>query len=203
MSVRHLHYLPIVHTEADLGSLAETVRRGADSVALERRRRAVDAAWERIETWLTSLAAEHGAGPLVIYQDGLPVCGPKSGVCERKIVSDLAASGSRNHALLHAMMQRGATVMGTESPELLVREFQLARAALLPAAAGADPRTEARARTVLEQRDRFIAERINATLSADRRGVLLLGALHDPTPWLADDIRVDYPLGLPRRPVAA
>lgn len=200
MSTRILHYLPIIHTQADLGSLAGAVRKGIDAATHERRTRVVDAAWERIETWLASLDAECGAASLTIYQDGLPVCEPGAAVSERRLVLDLAAEGSRNHMLLSTLMQRGATVMGTESPELLVQEYELARAALAPGARP-DPRTGSRARTVLELRDRFIAARINDSLKAERRGVLLLGALHDPTPWLADDIQIDYPLGLPRRPV--
>jgi len=199
MSSRILHYLPIIHTPTDLGSLAGAVASGVDAPSLERRTRAVDAAWERIETWLASLDAEFAAATLVIYQDGLPVCDAGSAVSEPKIVRELAESGSRNHRLLQTLMQRGATVMGTESPALLVQELELARSAVTPHARP-DPRVGARARTVLEMRDRFIAARINDTLPINKRGVLLLGALHDPSSWLADDIKIDYPLGLPRRP---
>ena len=59
-----------------------------------------------------------------VYQDGLAVCGH-----EQKIVSELAGAGNRNHALLLKLQAQGATLMGTESPELLVEEYQLATVA--------------------------------------------------------------------------
>lgn len=55
-----------------------------------------------------------------LYQDGLPVCGR-----EVEITTDLARAGSRNHQLLLRVMERDATLMGTESAELLVRDYRL------------------------------------------------------------------------------
>ncbi len=45
----------------------------------------------------------------------------------REIVSELSASGSRNHRLLMHLMDKGAMIMGTESPELLMEEYELAK----------------------------------------------------------------------------
>ena len=89
--------------------------------------------------------------------------------------------------------------MGTESPELLVEEYQLASAAF---GSGAGARMEVRQKrlrdTLLEKRDRFIAERINSTLGAAETGILFIGMLHRITAFLDPGITVLYPLGQPR-----
>ena len=81
----------------------------------------VEKMWEQIESVVASLPVT--TGTVRVYQDGLPVCGH-----EQDIVSELAGAGSRNHRLLLELQARGATLMGTESPELLVEEYQLATA---------------------------------------------------------------------------
>lgn len=190
---RLLYHLPIIHTDADLGSLAPSLRARLPESELAARRDAIDRFWDRTAAWLESIHILQRGQPLRIYQDGLPVIATP-GVSESRLVADLAAQGSRNHQLLLLLESRGAVLMGTESAELLVREYELAKAAL-DGRALQDPRRESRARAILELRDRFIAERINATLPAGAAAVLLLGALHDPSPWLAPDIELQHPLG--------
>src|SRR5262249_53680159 len=108
-------------------------------------------------------------------QDGLPACG-----LEEKIVRDLAMEGVPNYRILLKLMERGATLEGTEDPDLLRTEYEL----IMSAAAGATDagRSEgvraARLRDLLDQRDRFIARRIDATLAPGDIGILFLGALH-------------------------
>lgn len=216
MPNRRLHILPIVHSAADLGSLAEHVRRAAEGrlgpAAVAQREAAIARWWDDVAAWAEKLnpaPAASGAAPpepLRIYQDGLPICaaegsGGSGGVGgELRIVEELASAGSRNHAIVLSLLARGAILVGTESPELLVREYELAKAA---AAGHADPRHADRARALLERRDRFIAERIAATLPAGAEGVLFIGALHDPAPMLPPDIEALFPLGRPRAKLAA
>jgi hypothetical protein len=89
--------------------------------------------------------------------------------------------------------------MGTESPELLVEEYQLAAATY---AACATVRAEMRQKrlrdALLENRDRYIANRINGTLSSGETGILFMGMLHQVTRYLDSDIRVVFPVGPPR-----
>jgi len=131
-----------------------------------------------------------------LYQDGLPRCGR-----EAEIVADLAQAASPNHQLLLSLMKRGATLMGTESPDLLLEEYRLVQqilAAKDPGEAGRiEARHEARSRSLLAQRDQYIARRINETLRAGETGLLFLGMLHSLDSRLAKDIRVTYPI---RRP---
>ena len=195
-SGRKLVYIPIIHTLADMGTLGTAVR-GMKLSALGRQGLSQNAAvvekmWAQIESVVAKLPVAPGS--LRVYQDGLPVCRH-----EQEIVSELASAGNRNYGLLLKLQARGATLMGTESPELLVEEYQRAAAAF---ASGAALRTQVRQKqlrdTLLEKRDRFIAARINATLGAGESGILFMGMLHQVARYLDSDIGVICPLGPPR-----
>jgi hypothetical protein len=101
-------------------------------------------------------------------------------------VKELARAGSRNHQLLVAMHQRGATIMGTESAQLLVEEYQLAQRLVADSQPHAAEQTLARA--LLERRDEFTATRINATLKPRETAIVFLGLLHSLRGKLAPDI---------------
>lgn len=198
---RTLIYVPIVHTPADMGGLAESVRRlRVRKLGRQVWSRSVDVIeqlWAdirtRVEGW--ALPWEH----VRLYQDGLPVCGR-----EDEIVRDLAKAGSPNHQLLLSLMSKDATLMGTESGELIVEEYRLAREILAAKdpeeAARIEAQHKARRRSLIVRRDRFIARRINESLRAGEIGLLFLGLLHSIEPHLAKDIRVTYPIYKPRHP---
>ncbi len=46
---------------------------------------------------------------------------------EEQIVHELAGAGSLNHQLVLELMGKGAVLVGTEDPQLLIREYQLQR----------------------------------------------------------------------------
>jgi hypothetical protein len=193
---RKLVYIPIIHTAADMGTLAASIRGKKLSMVgrqgLARNVAAVEKMWDKIERVASRLPLTPGT--VRVYQDGLPICQH-----EQEIVSELAESGSRNHRLLLQLQSRGARVMGTESPELLVEEYQLAKASLAFGVTAEDASRQRQLRdTVLEKRDRFIADRINVTLGDGETGILFIGMLHSLSRFLDSDIRVAYPLGLPR-----
>jgi hypothetical protein len=194
--VRKLVYIPIVHTLADMGTLGASIQ-SAKLAALGRQGLARSAAqveriWEEIERAVGTMPVSPGSTR--VYQDGLPVCGR-----EREIVVELAQAGSRNHKLLLSLEARGAALMGTESPELLVEEYRLANATW---AAGRPSHTRVRPNrsggTLLERRDRYVAERIDQTLGAGETGILFMGMLHEVAKYLNSNIEVTYPLGRPR-----
>lgn len=184
---RRLYYVPIVHTQEDLGSLAAsaqaqtTARLG--SAAWEEKQRLGAEAWAQVTAWAASLPEDLRGFRL--YQDGLPVCG-----FEEQIVKELAARGSPNHGLLMELMRRGATLMGTESPQLLQEEYQLAQA-LLAAPAG---RRKQAPGSLLARRDAFLALRIAQTLQPGENGILFIGALHRVERHLPADIDILFPL---------
>ncbi len=125
-----------------------------------------------------------------IYQDGLAVCGQ-----EEKIVRELAAAGSANHRLVAELIDRGAKLMGTESPQLLIEEYELNRRMLGAGETVRPPASRAaglrdRARRLLEKRDCFIGARIGETLEPGEQGLVFLGMLHSLDRHLPRDIRL-------------
>ncbi|MBM4274304.1 MAG: hypothetical protein FJ134_07585 [Deltaproteobacteria bacterium] len=197
-SSRTVIYFPIAHTQADMGALKESVVRATlekmGRAGFSRKMAAIDRIWTEIEGVIDALGLDFGR--VRLYQDGLAACHR-----EEEIVKELAQKGSRNHQLLLRLMEKGATLMGTESGDLLVQEYQLAKQSLTtrpPRSAGVAAQRRALSVALLERRDQFIARRINDTLKPGETGVLFLGMLHSPERYLQRDIKVIYPLRRPR-----
>jgi hypothetical protein len=175
-----LIYVPVVHSTVEMGSAAPAykaafVARYGESKWAERSAE-FDAVWRGIADAINRLGLD--LRRVKLYQDSLPVCGR-----ENELVRDLASQGSRNHQLLENLMRDGATLVGTESPALLLDEYRLLQS---------PGRTEAQAAALLEARDRFVAGRIDATLGDDEDGVLFIGALHGVAKFLPQRIRIEY-----------
>lgn len=187
--MKHVIVIPVIHDFVDLGSLAEPVRahyvKDLGREAWEQRERAVGKRWGDIRRILDALRLDYRQ--VRIYQDGLPVCG-----MEEQIVRELAGAGSLNHQLLLELVQRGAVMMGTEDPQLLIREYQLQRR-LMAARDGKEqvpassPGEEAE---ILAARDLFIAQRIAATLQDHETGLLFLGAAHQIDAFRSSGLQV-------------
>jgi hypothetical protein len=192
---RTLIYIPIIHTQADMGALSEPIQRlkvkRLGRRGWERNVSLVDKLWDQIEQAIESLVLPYER--VRLYQDGLPVCGR-----EVEIVTELARAGSRNHRLLLRLREKNATIMGTESSELLVEEYQLVKEAFASGTPQVATRGEARRKalrdSLLKRRDQYIARRVNGTLRTGETGLIFLGMLHSVGPWLDKDIRVVYPI---------
>lgn len=174
-----LIYVPVVHSTAEMGSAAHAYKAAFIARYGERkwaeRSAEFNSIWQEIGEAIESLGLD--LAHVKLYQDSLPLCGR-----EQTLVEDLAAQGSRNHQLLESLVRRGATLVGTESPALLLDEYKLLQS---PA------RTVAQASALLEARDRFIAGQIDATLSETETGILFIGALHQVERFLPDRIKVE------------
>ncbi len=188
---RSLIWIPIIHTQVDQGSMSDTVRelyvRKLGEKKWDQHVRAVESKWRRITETIQDLELDYAH--VRLYQDGLPVSGH-----EAAIVRDLAHAGSRNHSLLLELMDKGASLTGTESPELLVEEYELAQQVLVSLEGrkvGAAARGyHERSKRLLERRDRFIAGRIHDTLQPGETGLLFLGLLHSLDGRLPRDVRL-------------
>ena len=188
---RRLIWIPIIHTQADLGNMAELVK----SLYVRKMGRAkwakhvadIDRIWRQIRARIEGMHLDYSK--VRLFQDGLPVCGH-----EEQIVRDLARAGSQNHQLLADLMEQGATIMGTESPDLLLEEYNLARETLVASDRRESPEAAARrgalSKTILEKRDRYIGARIAETLQPGETGVIFLGMLHSLAGRLPPDIEV-------------
>jgi hypothetical protein len=177
--VRALIYVPIIHSEVDLGTMGDEIRRrfqevfGADEWI--RRFASVEAMWDGLHKKLTALDLPWPRTRL--FQDGLPVCGR-----ERDIVQELATKGSRNHRILIDLMERGATLMGTERADLLVKEYRRIQRLVQVSREGASvaliEELKREGEQCLRERDATIAERIDSSLEEGETGILFLGLLH-------------------------
>ena len=218
--MRRLLIVPIVHSQTDLGSLTEAVNAtkevalgGARAAAT---RRTIQQFWDDLQ--LVLLSMELPCDRLLVYQDGLPVIENQALQIEKQIVSELARGGSPNHRIVMGLLERGAGLVGTESPALLLKEYEAIRKSLAAGFRASEhevqgssdelksdsSQTELQASettppalSLLEQRDHFIAERIDKTLGEDQVGVLFIGLAHRVESILVDDIEVTYPVGRP------
>ena len=179
--------IPVIHNLADLGSLAESVRTHYlthfGPAVWQQRERAIAELWKEIRGAIDALHLDYRQ--IRIYQDGLPVCGK-----EEQIVHELAGAGSLNHQLVLELMGKGAVLVGTEDPQLLIREYQLHRRRMDGAAQPAGPLPSGAA-DLLAARDLFIARRIAATLQDGESGLLFLGAAHQIDARLLEGIDVE------------
>jgi hypothetical protein len=191
--MRRLIYIPIIHTEVDMGSVSEDVKREYLSKYGKNKwlehLRLIGSLWDTIRKRLLAMPIDYGKARL--YQDGLPVCGK-----EVDIVKELAGMGSRNHMLLVELMERGATLMGTEDPHLLIQEHRNIKEMIkVLGMEGGRERLESYrslSNDLLMKRDDFIAKRISDTLREGETGVLFIGAVHTVEKRLPKDIKVVY-----------
>ena len=188
---RALFLVPIIHTQADLGSLSESVRalhvRKGGRGKWENHIATVNELWKRIHDEVERLRLDYKK--VRLYQDGLPSCGH-----ELEIVRDLAEAGSQNHGFLLELMDKGAQLVGTESPEYLIEEYHLVRLMMEQFQSDEKGRLSKgqaeRSTAILKKRDRYIAEKISHTLKDGETGLLFLGMLHSLEGLLPRDIRL-------------
>lgn len=177
---RLLIKVSILHTKEDMGTLGHRLM-----VNNSYHTQAYDY-WEKIEAEIKGLSYEFGK--MKVYQDGLPDTKPE---LVEKIVSEVQ---SPNYALLRWLKGKGATIVGTENPDLVTEEYRLLKAIF--EAKDEDQRQQAkkryqeRADVLLSSRDAYIAQKIDTTLKEEERGILFIGAAHDIESVLPNNISV-------------
>jgi len=186
--VRKLLYIPIIHSESDLGSLGAAIDKRSASLYGEKRwaehKETVARFWRSVADYLLSLDAAR----LKVYQDGLAA----NGELARRIVEEAAKRGSMNHQVIWQLLSKGAEVRKTEDASLLMEELRLAREES-GAASIRNPGDLSLSRACLmEERDRFIARTIDETLKQGETAVLFIGAYHNVHLYLPRDITVEY-----------
>ncbi len=190
--MRKLFLIKIVHTAADMGSMGEgLIKEGMAKMGKEKwleNQKRIENFWNEVEKEIDAIALDYGRTR--IYQDGLP-CGGELGL---RIVRETAEKGSMNYRIVRKLVERGATIEATESPELLRKEYEHIKA--IVTAAGVKEKAEASGKyeqvkdELIRERDAFIAKAISATLKNDETGLLFIGAAHNVIPLLAKDIEV-------------
>ncbi|MBU4373731.1 MAG: hypothetical protein KJ714_04675 [Euryarchaeota archaeon] len=190
--MRRLILIRIIHTSADMGSMGEgLVKEGMAKIGREKwleNQRKIEKFWDDLEKEIDDLDLDYSRTK--IYQDGLP-CGGELGL---RIVRETADKGSKNYQIVSKLIERGAAIEATESPELLRKEYEHIKAlitAMTPEEkADAGRRYEQIKDELLQERDAYIAKVIDISLKDDETGLLFIGAVHNVIPKLAVDIEV-------------
>lgn len=190
--MRRLIYIPIIHTQADMGTIANSVKTEYigkyGKIKYQEHIEAIDSMWQGIKGRIEGLGLDYSK--IRVYQDGLPVCGK-----EKEIVVQVASSGSKNHKLILYLLNHGAHLEGTEDKDLLLKEYEGIKRIL-------EVKDKTEKEVILEsykkdkielltKRDRFIAERISQTLREGETGILFIGLLHRVDKFLPKDIKVE------------
>jgi len=189
--MRKLLYVPIIHMESDLGTMASALDSQSASLCGEKKwakhKETVAKFWENIADYFAALDASN----LKIYQDGLPA----DGELGRRIIEQAAKRGSKNHQIILNLMERGAEIRKTEDPSLLKDEYENITG--LTQSKSATEKTAAYINYKLhknhltKERDKFVAQRIAETLKEGETGVLFMGSYHNILLYLPKDITVE------------
>ena len=165
---RKLIVIPILHTKEDMGSLGHRL------MAQSGYHTQANDYWRKIASKVKNLPYDLSKSKA--YQDGLPDTQPE---LVEKIVGQVE---SHNYELLRWLKDQGATIVGTESPNLIEEEYEHLKAIF--EATNEEEKLEARKRyqeragTLLSARDAYIAQKIDTTLKKGELGILFLGAAH-------------------------
>jgi len=186
-------YIPIIHTEEDMGSMANNMKqiyiRHYGAARWKQHVNTVNEVWAGIKQKISNLELDYGR--VKIYQDGLPLCGR-----ETEIMEDVARLGSHNYIIIKDLVKSGAELIGTEDPKLLLEEYTFYKkiTEILDIEQRNEVMQKAKKRRdeLLVERDKFIAARIKDTIGANETGLLFLGLEHEANKYLPADIKVEY-----------
>jgi len=185
-SKSHLIIIPVIHTRADFGSMGSKVPFDQEIEEMKTRY------WNGVFNYVQNLAVDFSK--LRVYQDGLP---DTSNEVVARIVNE---TQTPNYNVLRWLRDKGAHIIGTESPRLLLDEYQSLQA-IFNAPSGELKRValwgyKEKSEFLLEGRDRYIAQRINETLSEGEMGLLFMGLAHEIKKLLEKEIEVSEPEAL-------
>ena len=188
--MKKLYLIPIIHTSADMGSLAPTLDKKA-SVELQpelwqKHKGIVVGFWDSISRFVDSL----NVNGYRVYQDGLVTDGMEG----LRIIREGISQGSRNYDIVGKLLERGAVLVKTEDLSLVKQEYshitKMTGSKSLKERGAAALRYKLAKGKLLKQRDDFIAKRIAESLGEGETGILFIGAYHSITPNLPADIKV-------------
>jgi DNA-binding protein len=188
--MRTLIYIPVIHTSADLGSIAkEVAKRGIRDLGQElweKHRKTVEGFWDVVSDYFDSIDVKD----MKIYQDGM-VAEDEVG---KKIAEDTAKAGSKNYQLILKLLDRGAVLVKTEDFKLVKKEYDrllaITQAKSITKKIIAFIKYKLVKVILLNRRDNFIANRIEQTLKAEGKAILFIGAFHNIKKRLPKDIQI-------------
>ncbi|MBU4501913.1 MAG: hypothetical protein KKA79_04920 [Nanoarchaeota archaeon] len=192
--MRKLLYFPIIHDQADMGSLETKISQEGErkygQAAWKDHLKQVQISWNRLQNKIKQQFDDVPADKVKIYQDGLP----EAGEIGLKIIKEVAKRGSKNYQIVEDLLRKGAQLEKAESKELLIQEYNYLsrlRDATTPVEQlNALLVYQEKAQELLNKRDDYIANRINITLKYDELGIAFFGSKHSIIDRLNKDITV-------------
>lgn len=188
--MRTLIYVPVIHTSADLGSMAKDIsKRGIRDLGEEiwtKHRKTVEGFWDTISDYFDSI----DVNGMKIYQDGM-VAEDEVG---KQIAEDTAKAGSKNYQLILKLLERGAVLMKTEDFKLVKQEYDrllaITQAKSITQKIIAFIKYKLVKTVLLNKRDAFIAKRIDETLKPGEKAILFIGAFHKIKKRLLPNVQI-------------
>ncbi|MFA4844547.1 MAG: hypothetical protein WC632_06340 [Candidatus Margulisiibacteriota bacterium] len=188
--MRKLLYVPIIHSSADLGTIAaETEKKGIAICGRERwaaHQQTIASFWGALFKFFENLQPKG----YKVYQDGLVADGEMG----MKIVADGVKRGSKNYEIIDHLIEGGAILVKTEDIGIVMKEYksvkELAKARTFIGKTIAYLKYVCRKNKTLEERDNYVAKRIGETLKENETGILFIGAHHNVVDKLPGDIEV-------------
>ena len=190
--MRNLIYVPIIHSNADMGSLAKELNQKGiaefGSEFWQNHTETINGFWEAIDHYFETI--DIYIKDAKIYQDGMVADGEMAKV----IIDEAVKSGSKNYEIVAELLRKGAVIIQTENLDLVRRELRSLQNV-----------TQAKSTfrkilkligykiikgILLKKRDKYIAARIAETLKQDETGIIFIGAYHNLLDKLPEDINV-------------
>lgn len=189
--MRTLLYVPIIHTEADLGSVGEDIaKRGLrefGETLWKRHQETVLGFWDTIAGYFDSIEVTG----FKVFQDGMAA----DGELGMTIVREAVKTGSRNYQIVSELIRKGAILVMTEDINLVKEErdwiLRITHAKNRAQKLNAAMKYKLAKNNLLDKRDKFIAKQINDTLQEGENGILFIGAFHNVRKWIQKDITVE------------
>ncbi len=193
--IQPLIYVPVLHTQKEAGEIllslkGEVAGKPAETSSAEQEK-SVKEMWEGIKEKIRKTNISYPS--MRIYQDAMPVCGR-----EKVIAEKLSQKSSPNHQLILELVGKGASLEGTEDPELLIKEYdnlsQLISKAFVSVQSYKDSLKEYREKgaELMKQRDAFIAGRIKSTLKEGETPLVFMGVRHELEKLLRGSFVINY-----------
>ncbi len=187
---RILYIVPLIYTNPNAGSMAYVLEeRGFALLGTElwgKHQEVVKRFWDSIDRFFSQIEVFN----FKIYHDGLSV----DGRAAQELVQQGIINRNHNHILIGNLLARGAMLVRTEDNGLIKQEQKYASKIKLSQSSIEIESAVARYRLaqakLLEQRDKYMARRINGTLKSDDSGILFLSAYHDVISRLDEGINI-------------
>jgi hypothetical protein len=192
--MKNLFYIPIVHSQSDLGSLGSQLslegERKYGVTLWQEHLKEVNKSWDKIEIGINKQIENISFDKIKIFQDGLPAAGDIG----LKIIKDAADKGSKNYRIIDNLLSKGAILEIAENKEFLLKEYHLlseiGKAETTEKQLVAYSHYQELAKELLNDRDNFIANQINSSLNEEETGIAFFGAAHSIIEKLNKDINV-------------